>query len=110
MTIEETIQYLRETWRCEGQDQEQAYAQIALWLEELIELRANRNKVVGAFLDHANKAWGQRQSEKLCWNDPFGGIHYNHTALGRSLFPIEKLPDGVLPIFDKEPPVDVDKE
>ena len=28
---------------------------------------------------------------------------HNYTALGRDLFPVEKRPDGALPIYDKEP-------
>lgn len=103
MTIDETIVYLRETFRCECQEQEQIHAQIALWLEELLELRANKNRVVGSFLDQAKTNWEQRQPEKLVWINALGGLRYNASALGRSLFQVEKLPDGALPIFDKEP-------
>lgn len=102
MTLDEAIVHAKDKSACTKGKCASDHAQLALWLEELKELRANRNRAVSQFLDRAVEA-SQKGAEKLIRWDIFGFPRVNMTAMARSLFQIEKLPDGALPIYDCEP-------
>lgn len=105
MTLDEAIVHAKEKAAC-GDECGADHAQLAAWLEELKELRAGRSRTVAETLSKLvrDNPHFDTRAEKLCWVDPIlGKLHYNYPAIGRVLFQVQKLPDGALPIYDREP-------
>ena len=109
MTLDEAILHAKEKSVCTKGKCSSDHAQLALWLSELKELRANQNHSVAALLDHAVDM-SRKGAEKLLWfSGPFRTPHLTQAG-ARSLFPIQKLPDGASPIYYRDPSEETTKE
>jgi hypothetical protein len=46
-----------------------------------------------------------RKEAPLAWVGPFGKVRYNFTRIGREMFQVQELPQGALPIYDRDPDI-----